>query len=162
MTAIYTCLGFVSEIKYTDKKGDSYILEFKAKRTWNTQTGADSFVMIARGNKALIMIPWAKPRTAKMPARAAKQKQLYSDWTDYESQVAYQLTIPKVSAPLVGHISQIEYMSDKFERSGDGPGKFHLYRHKFKTKQKFYTNKSNTIFEIKSNKKLLDYRGIVG
>lgn len=162
MTAIYTCLGFVSEIKYTDKKGDAYILEFKAKQTWNTQTGKDSFVMVASGQREILIVLWNKPKATKMPARAGKAKELYSDWTDYESQVAYKINVPKAKAPLIGYITRIEYTSDKFEQSGDGPGHFHLYRHKFKAKQKLYANKGNTIFKIRSNTTLLNYRGIIG
>lgn len=161
MKAVYTCLGFVSEMRYTDKKKDEYILEFTPKRSWNIATGTDSFLMIAKGQNHLVFVPWSAKR-AKVPTGGKAQKKIYRNWSGYETSEAFEIKISEAKQHLIGHIKRIEYTSDKFEASGDRPGVFHIYRHNFKKPQRLYTNKQNTIFAIRSAQTLHDYRGIIG
>lgn len=161
-TPIYTCLGFVTEMRFVDKDGDEFDLSFKPKNSWSLTTGKNSYLMIAKGKKEIILIPWKKPKNALVPSGGAAQKKLYSDWSGYDNTEAYRTNLPKAKLLLIGRITGIEYTSDKFERKGDRPGKFNLWKHKFRVKQKLYANKANTIFAIRSNKTLFNYRGIIG
>lgn len=164
MASVVTCLGFVSEIRYTEKgTGNEYVLEFKSKNSWNTQTGKDSFLMVTAAKHEIAIIPWSKVKRVEVPKGAKSRKAFYEDWAGYEQTEAFRLTVPKSKPALIGHITRIEYTSDKFERKGDKAGKFHLYRHVFRKKQKLYSNRVHTVLAIVGprSKSLLNYRGIV-
>lgn len=157
---IVTCLGFVASIRYIDAKGDEYELTFKPKYNWSTSS-KDSFLMVAESEHVITVCPWNATKTAA-PKRATKAAAIYCDWSGYDTTEAYKIDIPRSVPYLIGHILRIEYTSDKFDRRGDRPGKFQLYRHNFTNqKTKLYSNRAETIFTIKSKRKLLDYRGII-
>ena len=147
-------------IRYTDLDGDDYELTFKPKNSWSVK-GEDSFLMFAESEKVITIAPWKAKKTA-IPRGATKQKSLYCDWSGYEQNEAYKIDVPRVYPILIGHIQRIEYTSDKFDRRGDKAGKFNLYRHDFKKKQKLYSNKANTVYTIVSKQTLVNYRGIIG
>jgi hypothetical protein len=155
-----SCLGFVSLIRYTDLNGDDFELSFKTKNSWSL-SGQDSFLMVAESEKVISIVPWKAQKTP-IPKGANKQKGLYCDWSGYEQSEAYKINLPRSYPILIGHITRIEYTSDKFDRRGDKAGKFNLYRHDFKRKQKLYSNRAETIYTITSKQTLVNYRGIIG
>ena len=75
MAHVVTCLGFVSAIRYTDKKGDEYDLEFNNKNSWNTRTGKNSLLMVSDHKREITIIPW-KAKTVKVPKQAKTAKRL--------------------------------------------------------------------------------------
>ena len=162
MKSVVTCLGFVSEIRYTDLNGDDYELNFRTKNSWNVKTGKDAYLMVAESSKVISLLPWENTKVTTTPERYRSQKALYCDWSGYDQTEAFKVEIPRAEPHQMGYITRIEYTSDKFERKGDRPGKFSLYRHTFKKRQKLYSNRAENIYAIVSKQTLVNYRGIIG
>jgi len=155
----YTALGFVTLIRFVDSKGEEWEFTFPKKQSWGVSGSKNARVMLAKNQKEIIVIGW-KPKITKMPRDGKLQKKLAHMWSHWHVQNAWELSIPNVKLNKVGKITRIEYISDKFERSGDKRGKFNLYRHDFKKKVDFYSNKSETVFQFK-HPQLLSSRGIL-
>ncbi len=154
MSSAHKVLGFVSEIRYTDKNGVDYLLEFKQKKSWNPKTGKNSFLMITANQKQIKIVPWSNVTRIPVPMGVRKIKGFGKSKDYFE---AFSIKTTNSDPKLIGYITRIEYTSDQFDNKG-----FVLYRHEMKRKQKLYSNRALTIFAIKSDKTLLNYRGIIG
>lgn len=144
-----TVYGFVSEIRYTDRKnGEDYLLKFRHKKSWSTSSGKSSFLMVVSPNKKEIaIVPWSN--VAEIPVAKVDQR---------KHGTAYKIKVPNSKPVLIGHITWIEYWSNKL----DSKGEWELLGHPFKKKQRLYANRALTLFAIKASKPLLGDRGIIG
>jgi len=164
-----TLLGFVSEMTFEGKDGNQFIARFPTKRSWSPKCRAGTTAIAASsGRKAIFLIPWDCRKVTEKEKQIKGKSALYSTWSGYEVDRVFKLHIPKGSEDLsrLGKVIKIEYTSDKWERRGDSPGKFHLYRHIYRRPQTLFVDRVDNprTWAIKSGQgqTLVSARGLIG
>jgi len=152
-------LGFTRLIVWEDKDGRQHRTTWPSPRTGNSRPSS-ALCSNAKGS-AIYLLPWFdNVKTANFPEGANKEKSLFSKWSEFTANDAYNIRIAQDTLFLVGRILQLDYDSDKWT------GYLTSYTHDFKNPPKLYNDKAHNprawgILDERG-KKLISRRGVVG
>lgn len=158
--------GFARRIIWRDRSGVENVENWQSIMKTPTETNRRAMGLFCTADKkTLYLFPWNKPQINPIAKGHLAEKKVFEIWSKKTALEEIKIWIPESIKKLehCGSIISIEYTSDKLDRKND-KGEYHLYTHDFKKEPPLFLNCPFKPYSwgIKSDTKIMSYRGLIG